>query len=49
LCIKSQCVTCRNLHAVNTHSTHAITPSSNCAEPPEDEHVKPETCKGIDS
>jgi hypothetical protein len=39
----------RNLRAVNTHPTHAITPHSNCAEPSEDGHVTPETCKGIDS
>jgi hypothetical protein len=39
----------RNLHAVNTHPTHAITPNSNCAEPPEDGRVTPETSTGIDS
>jgi hypothetical protein len=33
----------RNLHALNTHPTHAITPNSNCAEPPEDWRVTPET------
>jgi hypothetical protein len=38
-----------DLHAVNTHPTHAITPNSNCAEPPEDGRVTPETCRGIDS
>jgi hypothetical protein len=38
-----------NLHAVNTHPTHVITPNSNCAEPPEDGRVTPETCRGIDS
>jgi hypothetical protein len=45
LFIKSQCLymfrACRlryhrNLHTVNTHPTHAVTPNSNCAEPPED-------------
>jgi hypothetical protein len=39
----------RNLHAVNTHPTHAITPHSNCAEPPEDGRITPETCRGINS
>jgi hypothetical protein len=39
----------RNLHAANTHATHAITPSSNCAEPPEDGRVMPEIGRGIDS
>jgi hypothetical protein len=28
---------------------HTITPNSNCAEPPEDGRVMPETCRGIDS
>jgi hypothetical protein len=37
-----------NLHAVNTHPTHAITPNSICAEPPEDGWVMPETCRGSD-
>jgi hypothetical protein len=37
-----------NLHAVNTHPTHTITPNSNCAEHPEDGRVTPETCRGID-
>jgi hypothetical protein len=37
----------RNLHAVNTHSLHAITLHSNCAEPQEDGHVTPETCRGM--
>jgi hypothetical protein len=31
-----------------THPTHAITPKSNCAEPPNDGRVTPETCRGID-
>jgi hypothetical protein len=39
----------RKQHAVNTRSTHAITPHNNFAEPPEDGRVKPETCRGIDS
>jgi hypothetical protein len=39
----------RNIQAVNTHPTHAITPNNNCAEPPEDGRVTPETCRGIDS
>jgi hypothetical protein len=39
----------RNLHVVNTHPTHVITPNIICAEPPEDERVMPETCRGIDS
>jgi hypothetical protein len=39
----------RNLHAVNTHLTHAITPNSICAEPPEDGRVTTETCRGADS
>jgi hypothetical protein len=39
----------RNMHAVNTHTTHAITPNRRCAEPPEDGRVTPETCRGIDS
>jgi hypothetical protein len=39
----------RNLHAVNTNSTHIITPNSICAEPPEDGRVTPETCRGNDS
>jgi hypothetical protein len=38
-----------NLHADNTHPTHAITPNSNSTEPPEDGRVTPETCRGIDS
>jgi hypothetical protein len=38
----------RNLHAVNTHPTHSITPNSNCAEPPADGRVTSETCRGID-
>jgi hypothetical protein len=38
-----------NLHAVNTHPTHVITPNSFCADPPEDGRVTPETCKGTDS
>jgi hypothetical protein len=38
----------RNLHAVNTHPTHAITPNSNCAEPREDGRLTPETCRGVD-
>jgi hypothetical protein len=46
--------TCRlrfhcNLHAVNTHPRHAVTPNSNCAEPHEDGRVTPETCRGIGS
>jgi hypothetical protein len=38
-----------NLHAVNTHLTHAFTPNSICAECPEDGQVMPETCRSIDS
>jgi hypothetical protein len=34
----------RNLHAVNTHPTHEITPNNICVEPPEDGRVTPETC-----
>jgi hypothetical protein len=34
-----------NQHALNTHPKHAITPNNNCAEPPEDGLVTPETCK----
>jgi hypothetical protein len=37
----------RNLHAVNTHPKHAITPNSICAELPEDVRVTAETCRGI--
>jgi hypothetical protein len=32
-------------HAVNKHPTHAITPNSNCAGPPKDGRVTPETCR----
>jgi hypothetical protein len=39
----------RNLHADNTQPTHAVTPNSISAEPPEDGRVMPETCRGIDS
>jgi hypothetical protein len=42
------CSVHRNLHAVNTHPTHVITPNSFCAEPPEDGRVTPETCRDID-
>jgi hypothetical protein len=38
-----------NLHAVNIHPTHAITPNSKCAEPPEDGRVTAETCRGMNS
>jgi hypothetical protein len=54
-CVRGMCVDCvqvaadRNLHAVNTHPTHAITPNNNCAEPLEDGRLTPETCRGIDS
>jgi hypothetical protein len=44
-----RCVLHRNLHAVNTHLTHTITPNSICAELPEDGRVTPETCRDIDS
>jgi hypothetical protein len=39
----------RNLHVVNTHPTHVITPNIIYTEPPEDGRVTPETCRGIDS
>jgi hypothetical protein len=42
------CVWNRNLHAVHTHPTHALTPNSICAEPPEDGRVPPETSRCID-
>jgi hypothetical protein len=53
-CVGCGLTTCRmwfhrNLHAVNTHPMHIITPNSICAEPPEDGRVKPETCRGIES
>jgi hypothetical protein len=38
-----------NMHVVNTHPTHVITPNIVCAKPPEDERLMPETCRGIDS
>jgi hypothetical protein len=38
----------RNLHVVNTHVTHVITPNSICTEPPEDGRVTPETRRGIE-
>jgi hypothetical protein len=31
------------------HPTHAITPNSICAEPPEHGQVTPEACRGTDS
>jgi hypothetical protein len=37
-----------NLHVVNTHPMHVITPNSICAQPPEDGRVTPETCRGIE-
>jgi hypothetical protein len=54
VCAGCVLTTCRlrwncNLHAVNAHPTHAITLNNNCAEPPEDGRVTPETCRGIDS
>jgi hypothetical protein len=39
----------RNQHAVHTHPTYAITPNSKFTEPPENERVTPEKCRGIDS
>jgi hypothetical protein len=35
--------------AFYAHLTHAITPSSFCAGPPEDGRVTPETYRGIES
>jgi hypothetical protein len=56
LFIRSQCLYMfrallanRNMHAVNTHPTHVITPNYICAEPPEDERVTPKTCRGTGS
>jgi phosphoribosylformylglycinamidine (FGAM) synthase-like enzyme len=46
-CVRCVLTAHRNLHAVNTHHTHAVTPNSNCAEPSEDERVTPETCRGL--
>jgi hypothetical protein len=53
-CIGCVLTACRlrfhhNLHAVNTHPVHAVTPNSNCAETPEDVRVTPKTCRGTDS
>jgi hypothetical protein len=48
-CVLTACGLQFNLHAVNTHPSHAVTPNNNCAEPPEDGRVTPETYRGIDS
>jgi hypothetical protein len=49
--VRRMCVDCVQV-AVEpqpARSQHTVTPNSNCAEPPEDGHVTPETCRGIDS
>jgi hypothetical protein len=43
-CVLTACRLQCNRHAVNTHLTHALTPNSICAQPPEDGRVTPETC-----
>jgi hypothetical protein len=41
--MRRMCVDYRNLHVVNAHPTHVITPNSICAESSKNERVTPET------